>query len=173
MLVLGRRPKTAYDPSAGTLENDEEVVIGADCARVYFTETILFGSHEWNDFGSYYRSDPRDRVTVGIDVVPGTWLTKVSPIPDESFQTHYAAGAQRVLVKLRSDEKLYLDRPEFGKEGVLIVIAKIVHGTQVRLGFAARRDVPIHRLEVFRRLPIPRVEGQPADQSPIAEGQAN
>ena len=152
MLVLGRRKKIWGNPRFGIRENDEEVVIGDDVARTYLLGTTLLGDPLWDPELGRLRLAEVESALLGFDASAGTRLTKSSPVELECMEVEFNEEAPYHEVRLCSDEAIYLDHNTFGSEGVMVVVARLVHATQVRLGFVAHRDVKIHRLEVFRRI---------------------
>ena len=152
MLVLGRRKKIWANPRFGIRENDEEVVIGDDVARVYLLGTTLLGDPVWDPELGRLRPAKVESALLGIDGSAGTRLTKTSPVESECIEVDFKEEAPYHEAQLCGDEALYLDHTTFGSEGVMVVVARFVHATHVRLGFVAHRDVKIHRLEVFRRI---------------------
>lgn len=139
-MVLTRGIKRFDDPGQGSVANLEEIVIGENRFRLYLLGVTFRGDDATAE---------RDTVRIGIDAPRGGKVTRVNSVADTQSELLLPAETRRYEMTLGLDDSVYFHCPEFGSEGVLAIVAKIVHRSQVRFGFEASRWIPIHRLEIY------------------------
>ncbi len=67
-----------------------------------------------------------------------------------------------LVLSRRENESIVIGGLDGSPEIVVCVVE--IRGGKIRLGIGAPRDVPVHRMEVFRSLAAQQAEPQPANQ---------